>query len=192
MTEDDLLEIVPKPFLYNALKHQKAYVLQVIGKLKSGKEIDASGLDLLINKTGRQMVDFYYGLLTPGEITGEIKHILEDMQTFHEMSYHDWLASTPKKFRNIEISDGSVWTLLQGEVHDRYIHIHPARYSKHTIRVRSLALKTAVFLLAFRPAFDDDLIGNMNFIRREFLKESPVKGEKDTRHIRKVLHILLS
>ena len=54
-----------------------------------------------------------------------------------------------KRYQKISIDDGSVWTMLKGISDNYYIHIHPARFSPHTIRVKANPWKSAIASLIY-------------------------------------------
>jgi hypothetical protein len=86
------------------------------------------------------------------------------------------LCKEGNEYRLTTLPDKSIWTLRYGKDEKYYVHIHPARYSPQTIRVRSLTLKTAIAVLLFTEIngahpFDIMVI---NKIRIDFLKASPI------------------
>ncbi len=135
------------------------------------------------------MVDVYTGILPISGILQDIRFQLEKQGLFNEQEFRHFINVKPGKFHNIQVSDGSIWTLLAGKDQDRYLHIHPARKSSDTIRVPAISLKTA-FLL--RVLFDGkekegDLVELVNIIRARYLKESPVKNASYTKRIQRIL-----
>jgi hypothetical protein len=72
-----------------------------------------------------------------------------------------------------DLSDCSTWTLRLGIDDTQYIHIHPSRYARHTLRVKAGVLKTAIAFLARQEK--DVSTATVNAVRRE-LDLSPVKN----------------
>ena len=73
----------------------------------------------------------------------------------------------------------------KGNLAERYIHIHPAKYSKHTIRVRATTLKTVLTLCVNKIPIRDDASQNLQTVNKQrslFLQLSPIKSlnEKDS------------
>ena len=68
---------------------------------------------------------------------------------------------------------------MAGITPERYVHIHPAKYSRHTIRVKAntlktvLALKYASIKLMDKPNYN---LQEVNRIRVELLGFSPIKS----------------
>lgn len=182
--------ILPTPFLFNALKHHHGYQLDFIQKIKNNKQAQNQINNLLV-KIGRLMIDLYYGKLSPLEITLEVEKWLKTTGHFQEESYKDFVNEASKKYRTIELSDGSTWTLLIGRDHGRYVHIHPCRGSKNTIRVGAVALKTVICLKIFyeEKLPKENLVALTNEVRKKYLAESPIKNEIYTKGIRRVLNL---
>ncbi len=136
-------------------------------------------------------MDLYLGKLTPSVITRFIKKFLKEKKVFKYESYEQWLISEGKEFRLIILPDKSTWTLRMGDQEENYIHIHPGRYSLHTIRVRALTLKTAICVMAYinihkNSPPDLELINN---VRKEFLNAAPVKSLSSTSGLRRLLNV---
>ena len=140
------------------------------------------------------MIDLYYGNLSIEDICKEITEILKTENHYKKDEYISFLNSIGKKYRKIKLSDGSGWTMLIGREAERYIHIHPSRASKRTIRVRAIALKTALMLLIYRELSDleNELVPAVNDIRLNYLGESPIKNESYTKGLRRVLKVFAS
>jgi hypothetical protein len=81
-------------------------------------------------------------------------------------------------YQLVKLKDKSIWTLGLGADAERYVHIHPGRYSPHTIRVKATTLKTAILVLC------SEIIGEIktietqtiNQIRKRYLDEPPLKS----------------
>ncbi len=104
---------------------------------------------------GNLVMDLYIGGLQVDEITTEIILALKKAHVFREEEYKSWISESKKSYRTLSISDGSRWTLLWGRNDGRYIHIHPARYSRHSVRIKALPLKTAILLLLEGKGWSD-------------------------------------
>ena len=72
--------------------------------------------------------------------------------------------------------DTSKWVLRAGDEDDRFVHLHPARYSPFTIRVRANVLTTAVMALAYTRLHGGDPLSRsvVNAVRRDYLGLAPV------------------
>jgi len=172
----------PPPIAFNPLKHHIQWVKELLDTFR--REYPNSLLTEL-DKGNNLLCDYYYGDLDVVEIGWEIIKRLKEKDLFDRGRYTTWINSHVSKFRNLVIKDGSEWTLLTGDEDRSYIHIHPARYSKNTIRVRFLALKTAILLKAMsnKPIPE---IQDVNLIRTHYLNVSPVKEDGNISHILRV------
>ena len=136
-------------------------------------------------------MDLYLGKLTPFELTEFTKKFLKMNKVFKYESYKQWLLSEDKEYRLITLPDKSIWTLRMGNQRKNYVHIHPGRYSLHTIRVRALTLKTAICVMAyinFHKSVPPDL-ELINNVRNEFLNAAPVKSLSLTSGLLKLLKV---
>ncbi|MBT8381693.1 MAG: hypothetical protein KJO59_04995, partial [Ignavibacteria bacterium] len=163
----------PSPFKVNCWKHHAEFIAKQINKIMKEEELET--LPAILLKIGGSQMDLYLGKLAPLELTEFIKRFLKKHKVFEYESYKQWLFSEGKEYRLITLQDNSTWTLRMGNQKVNYIHIHPGRYSTHTIRVRALTLKTAVFVMAYLNIYkisspDLQLI---NSVRKEFLKAEP-------------------
>ena len=103
---------------------------------------------------------------------------LKEKKISSENHYDEWLKNEGKDYKLFELKDKSIWTLRLGETSERYVHIHPARYSPHTIRVKATALKTVILSLClegFGELKDIDK-ESVNIIRKKYLNEPPLKS----------------
>ena len=184
---------VPVPFMFNALKHHKGAIAAFIRNKTSGSpEVLREAAKQLV-VIGSLVMDLYKGGLGINEIAADVSRSLQKDKVFHEPAYRNWITGAKKKFRTIDLSDGSKWTLLQGRDHGRYIHIHPARYSRHSLRIKALPLKTAILLmLAGKGRSGLDLIKDINNIRTTYLAESPIKDEREATNTLRILKVLRS
>ena len=71
----------------------------------------------------------------------------------------------------------SRWVLRRGTEPGRHVHVHPARWAPHTLRVRANVLKTAVMVLAHASVYGGDPrdVARINAVRRQYLGLSPIK-----------------
>ena len=167
---------VPLPVNFNCWKHHVGFLTEQILTIKSEKEIKELRTKLL--KIGESQMDLYYGKLSPTKISDHIIHSLKEKNLLSPEQYTAWLKSENKDFKLMELSDKSLWTLRLSENPDRYVHIHPGRYSPLTIRVKATTLKTIILILSFKKAskIEDVNTETVNQIRISYLNESPLKS----------------
>lgn len=178
----------PAPVWLNGWKHHLEFVCS---EILSFQNIDAEGFKALYLKLkimGASISDFYIGKLSTSEIADEICVQLKTRNVFDFPTYLKWINASEKKYREVSLSDKSVWTLVECDNPEFYVHIHPSRYSPHAFRVKGNILRTAVALLAYlkfsaKAGYE---IETINLVRKEYLHMSPI----DERHIAGILKTL--
>jgi len=182
---------LPPPTIFNGLKHHRLVILDFIEESKE-KNYPIAELNHIMKKIGNSMIDLYNGDMKPQEISVEIIDLLKSKSNFYKDAYHKYVLDIPKKYRKVRISDGSEWTLLLGREPEFYLHIHPARGSEYTTRVRAISIKTAILLKVFfeKELANGNLVSLVNKVRTDYLQESPIKNETDTISLKRVLDLL--
>lgn len=165
--------LIPNPILFNVWKHHAGYV---VSQLKQAKEMDLEYFAREVKIIGNNQMDLYVGSLSPKEIGKEIVAILQEKQIQSRTAYQEWITQTKQQFRLLTLDDQSVWTLLWSGGTERYIHIHPARHSLHSLRVRGTVLKTVIMSCAYAAIGhkQPDLL-LINQVRKEHLNLSPIQ-----------------
>lgn len=183
------LEPVSHPVLFNAWKHHLRY-LQAI--LLMARERGAEVLDQHINKIGHNMMDVYTGDFTPQQISEKIISELQLNGITDAHKYRIWLIQQNKGYTNLKIEDQSLWTLLLGKG-KIYIHIHPARHSPCSIRVKALTLKSAIWISfeLLRNPHNQINLDFINSIRKIRLQASPIKSVDLTDNLINLVRIML-
>jgi len=160
------LSNLPPPFQFNAWKHHLAFVQD---QLRQTKQPDNWQEKLRV--VGNSVMDVYSGNLSLPEIQQSITLQLQHQQVYPIEEFFDWLK--PDRYKIIQLPDRSSWTLRQGEIPDYYIHLHPARYSLHSFRVKANLWKTALMLVQKNSSLD---LTEVNSIRKNILNLSPLKS----------------
>jgi hypothetical protein len=171
MEEDNLL---PPPINFNCWKHHAGYIKEQIKNIS--KKSDISFLKKHLPKIGGSQMDLYFGKLTPTEISRQIISHQKKAKTFERKNYINWFKDDGGDYKLAQLSDNSIWTLRMSENKERYVHIHPGRYSPYTIRVKATTLKTAILILCYMQAGEVKLIETetVNYIRKKYLREPPI------------------
>lgn len=168
--------IISPPVKLNCWKHHARFIKEQIQLVKNEHELDS--LPKLLLKIGESQMDLYLGEINPKQVSDFIIDYLEENITFGYPSYKKWICTGRKEYQLVTLPDSSIWTLRLGDEEERYVHIHPGRYSAYTIRVRALTLKTAICILVWiringGSLFDTSMV---NHIRKKFLDASPLKS----------------
>lgn len=165
--------------LFNALKHHRGYIHQQIEFATSDT------LPELLKKLGNSQMDIYYGYLS---LQGLFEEVLRHIPVANEAEYLAWLAGA---YKEITLSDTSTWILLEGNVPGQFIHLHPARYSPESMRVKATILKTAIACMVVHPGVTHPDLDSVNHIRKTILDLSPVRDLAQCQHLWQVMNMLL-
>lgn len=169
-------DLVPKPFLLNGLKHHIGYIRHL---LPSFPILPEDEFFRLIHKSGNSVTDFYYGKLSVETICYEIELQLKEIQAFSPENYRRWISGKGLYYC-LRISDGSDWLMRRGEFEQRYIHIHPGKYSLHTRRIKSRSLRIVLAMLYYNKEKKSLFsLEALNHIRENKLDLPPVKSFSD-------------
>ena len=179
--------------LLNTWKHHAEWVCE---QILIHADAGSSGLETLaeqLHVVGTDLMDFYFGDLSVGQIAENVNDHLRNESLSNESAYRDWLDRN-KGYVVIPFShDESKWVLLPGEKNGRYVHLHPARYSPMTCRVRANVLKTAVMVSAYAKVHKLDPLDVqiVNEVRERYLNLSPVPKLKRGEGLRPMIELLL-
>ena len=159
---------IPFPIRFNPFKHHRNYALGIVDGL-SPNEI-AGLLDPVCNN----YIDIYTGKMTPAEIGHAVIAILKSTRVLQSDDFSLWVALS-KGYRTILLQDGSEWVVRIANDQERYIHLHPARTGRFTMRFKGSTLKT-VCLLKVGPkgVSETPSVENVNRVRVQ-AGLSPVK-----------------
>lgn len=174
------------PITFNALKHHTAYIKSFISRSRFLQ------LEQRLKPIGVSTLDLYIGELTIETIFAEVTGKLKELGVAEEDKYNEWLKEH-QGYYVMDLSDGSRWVLRESNTCGLYVHIHPGRYSVHTIRARANKLKTAVATaIALKEGVIDDInLSSVNFIRTNIIKLPPVKNLSPEGSVMKLMDLLL-
>ncbi|MBW6536795.1 MAG: hypothetical protein K0B11_17440 [Mariniphaga sp.] len=172
MASDFKLPDIRPPITFNPHKHHFGFLKQQIETWKNLSWPEVEKELLLI---GTNLIDLYCGKLSVEEICRQCLHFSEKEGLTSAGKLKNWLGQ--KEFRKIKLSDNSEWVIKQGLEPARFLHIHPAKYSPFTIRVRGATLKTVVALkvLTGKEMQNQLKLKLVNQVRSEKLGLSPIK-----------------
>lgn len=180
---------LPKPIAFNCWKHHLGFVRNILDKQTNYSKSDIF-LREIVQFIGESQFDYYLGTLDVFTLSNEVIDFLKSENAFSHNNYKEWLYSEGADYRCISLSDGSNWTLRLGQADDRYIHIHPSRHSKKTIRVKSSSLKTAYVFLFYYGLSDSEIsIVKVNFVRSKFAKLPSLKLTSPLAAISRILNL---
>ena len=182
--------ILPEPFLFNCWKHHLGYIRYQLRNYIQKGEDGAGKLKSNLLLLGESQMDLYTGSLSPEMILQNTKKNLEESNRFFHKPFISWISSPPAGYKTIFLCDGSSWTLLNSGNQTRYIHIHPSRYSMHSIRIKSGTLKTLISVAWLCLTENASVsLETINQGRKQFFDAPPVKSIQSIRGITKYLEL---
>jgi len=181
---------IPPPINFNCWKHHAGFIKKQIEPVKETTEFEELRVYLL--KIGESQMDLYFGRFSPTEISEYILNALDRKNISNSEQYKYWLTQEGKDFQLVELKDKSVWALRLNDDIKRYVHIHPGRYSPHTIRVKATTLKTAILVLCSEKIGEINTTetNTVNQIRKKYLYEPPLKSFSDATGLRELINLL--
>ena len=181
---------VPLPITLNCWKHHAGFIKNQFTPTQKNS-VSKSELRKFLLVIGESQMDLYLGRLNPRQIASEIINNVKSLGAKNYSGYSKWLSEDEKSYKQMRISDRSVWTLRLGNEKKRYIHIHPGRYSHLTTRVKAATLKTIIAVNVLVEETDSELpdLKFINEVRRSFLKLPPLKSLSFSSGIGKFLNI---
>lgn len=165
----------PAPVLLNPHKHHAAFLGE---RIKRAVAAGPAGLAPLAGELvviGTKLMDLYHGPFSPREIGEKVLADLKRARRDAPEAFRAWVEAEGG-YRVVEFpEDTSRWVLRFAE-EDRFVHVHPARYSPFTVRVRANVLTTAVMALAYVKIHGGDALDRkvVNAVRRDYLALAPV------------------
>jgi len=179
------------PLTLNCWKHHAGFIKKQI-EFYRDETVSVEELQKTLLVIGESLMDLYVGELSPQKICDEIVSKLKSTGVLTFEAYNKWLFEKGNEYKLVEISDNSVWALRLGKKEERYVHIHPGRYSTLTIRVKALTLKTAITVLIINYEKNIPLIDTLriNEVRKKILNSPPVKKVSSNSAVIRVINIL--
>jgi hypothetical protein len=180
---------IPEPFLFNPLKHHLGFIKEfIIKRIEDESNSDTKHVIRELKHLGTSVTDVYTGSLSIVNIYREIEDFLKLKGLLKSDSFSRWTGININNFKIITLSDGSQWTLKFHNNILRFVHLFPARNSRHTFRVKSNTLKSA---LLYHILIGKDFIttDDLNKVR-PLLGLSPVKDSVDNESILEMIEII--
>lgn len=165
---------IPARITFSPVKHHLYFLHLEILKWKHlpWPEVQEEMLQI-----GNNLIDFYTGTPTVEQICNEVLEFFNRKNILSRDAFLKWLEDY--EWKKIRLSDGSDWLIKKGNDPERYIHIHPAKYSDHSIRIRATTLKTVLALQVQGIHPQNQLrtdLEAVNMVRKNLLNLSPIKS----------------
>jgi len=156
---------IPFPFRFNAFKHHRGYILEVL------ERAPASAICEQLKPLCNNYVDVYTGCLPISSICREIISILQGQNILELGAFRKWVW-VRNGYRELLLSDGSHWVVREGNETERYIHVHPGRRGPNVARFKGSTIKS-VFLLKLE-GIEEPTLEDVNRLRQQ-IGLSPVR-----------------
>jgi hypothetical protein len=183
---------IPIPVMLNCWKHHAAFIKKIIYNINPGAINNIEEFLPFILTIGESQMDLYVGNLSPYEIAVQVKNKITKLSINSKNDYQSWIINEGKEYKLICLSDNSFWALRIGMNNERFIHLHPARNSINTLRVRAATLKTAIVAMIW-TRIHDGLAVNIeiiNKVRKDYLSEPPIKKMSTNKGLLKLFSAL--
>jgi hypothetical protein len=180
MTEAPVTDLsweVPPPVLFNPWKHHAEALRRRIREAAAGGEEGLAALPERLLVVGTELMDLYTGVLTPRQIGEEVLAALREEGRLERDDYRRWVEEHRGYRLLTAAADASVW-VLRFAADERYVHVHPGRWTPHTRRVRANVVKTAVLVLADAAVHGGNPLDvqQINTVRRKYLGLAPLRA----------------
>ncbi len=132
---------IPLPIRFTPFKHHRDHIVRML------RDASTEELISIMEPVCNNYIDIYTGSLTPEDIGHEVIRMLRSQRILQPGDFERWVECADG-YRQVELSDGSAWIVRKSGEAERYIHIHPARTGRFTIRFKGSTLKTIYRLKA--------------------------------------------
>lgn len=172
--------------LFNAFKHHAGFVRKCLS------EQDQETFFNHLKTIGNCQLDFYYGSLSIESVGSQIIEHLASLGVDSFKSYQE-LLDQHDHYHTLVLSDDSGWVVRMGKVKEKFIHVHPARNSPHTLRITASAMKTALAIIyrVNNGAMYGYELDAVNAMRHQFLSLPPVKKLEDLKAVERIKRIVV-
>lgn len=136
------------PIMFNAFKH---HLNSMVATLATWIQQGEGSLRFLQDelKKIKGLIDIYTGDLPPASIQQQILFCLNSRGCLEESAYINFIARSGTQglkggYRLLRLKDTSTFVLRVGEIKGYHVHLHPARFSNHTLRARANTIATTL------------------------------------------------
>jgi hypothetical protein len=154
LDEGTPLEVLP-PVMFNTYKHHAGSLRARLAALTPGDLPGFADALRAVDVLGTRLMDLYTGGLTPRELSAWVRDELAGSGRLDPEAYRAWIAAG-EDYAVLTHPDGSRWVLRGGDDALCHVHVHPARWSPSSMRVKATVLKTAYAVLAFARTHGGD------------------------------------
>lgn len=136
-------------FFQSTKHHLATAASRVLAAAREGAAGREGLLQAILPIGAAGIVDVYEGALSADQIAAEVERWLASKGLLDRESFRAHLESEGAirrigHFLVVDLSDTTRFCLRASDEGDAFVHVHPARYSPHTFRIRTQTLKTAI------------------------------------------------
>jgi hypothetical protein len=179
LDEGTPLEVLP-PVMFNTYKHHAGSLRARLDALTPGDLAGFADALRAADVLGTRLMDLYTGSATPRELSAWARDALAEAGRLEPEAFRAWIAAG-EGYAVLTHPDGSRWVLRAGDDEMRYVHLHPARWSPSSVRVKATVLKTAYVVLAYTRTQGGDPLdrATINGVRSAHLGLPPLGHDPD-------------
>jgi hypothetical protein len=170
------------PFIFNRFKHHLGTVRAAL------RDESRDQIEINLKQIGDSIMDLYTGDLSAEQLFEEIANQLIALNIYESTLYESFLNENEHYYK-LTVSDASEWVLLMGNDLKHFVHIHPARYSAHSLRVKATNWKTVIATKAAYPDSTKLDLQQINLIRKQ-LDLSPLKSMASASALMRLLELI--
>ena len=150
---------IPIPVRFNTIKHHGDYLLHLLQGSSCNEVID------LLDPVCNNYIDIYTGSMTPKDIGDAVVSLLKSKKALGLVTFTGWIGGE-RGYRKIKLEDESEWVVRKSNDGERYVHLHPARTGRFTMRFKGSTLKTVYLLkVGLQGARETPSVESVNRVR---------------------------
>lgn len=169
------MECVRAPVLLNCWKHHAGFALAQIDYFQHQGPEQLPALVEALRVVGSAQMDWYYGPASPAQIGTAILRWLTAHGYQDPAAYAAWLHAHGG-YHTVTLDSFSTWVVRWGEQDGYHVHLHPARYAPHTLRLRAPLLKVAIGVMVWAGIYGGDVLDLVliNHVRQTLFALAPI------------------
>ena len=174
------LEVLP-PVMFNTYKHHAGSLRARLRTLAIDDRAGFADAVRAADVLGTRLMDLYTGNLTPRDLSVWVRDDLAATGRLDPEAFRAWIVGSEEYAVLTHPDDGSRWVLRTGDEAKRFVHLHPARWSPSSMRVKATVLKTAYAVLAFTRTHGGDPLDRavIDEVRSTYLALPPLGRDLD-------------
>ncbi len=170
---------------FNPWKHHMNWLISHVIRAREDVSVRNEMIPIVAG-FNNNYIDLYTGVYSPPEIINRIATRIKS--EFQQSSIIIPFAESVS-YKLVTLDDSSVWVLRKSNSNQSGIHLHPAKFTPHSIRIYGALLKVALLLVIYNKDSQTD-IREINSFRTDYLSLSPLKPSYSITKIEKTVAFL--